>query len=142
MAMNAVHRAIAQLNKDGYEVDFKHYRMSSNNIPVQYSRKTRWLGDGHLGDPQPTGGITSCTLSSGKISKTAAAYAVTRCKSTEQFCYNQGRSVSLARAIKDLIPSLKLSDKRIYGPLRGAITNETKDYWIRRGLLRGNGGTT
>ena len=108
----------------------------------RYSRKVRWIReDGSLlslppgctweyNVPMSNGGMTQCTILYPCPSDDTAEFvtqAVTHCSKDDQFCYAQGRRISLARAIKDMEINLPYLDKAVYDPLRGELWRNTRN---------------
>jgi len=147
---SAVQAAIKQLESDGFDVRFTHYRVTEWGETVRYSRKVGWLDDNAMdfdgdldndamkelwyGEPAPTGGATRCFLVKDAADNQSGAFIdVTRCRSTEQFCYAQGRRISLARSIELMVDKVPNLDREVYNRLRGMLWQETHEYWKSKG---------
>ena len=143
MSKNEVQRAVEQLKLDGYQVRFTHWRRTAWGEVVRYSRKVKWLYDDGLpiprddmqeyefdyGEPMSSGGMTQCSIlfpcPSGDTEELVTE-SVTHCSKDDQFCYAQGRRISLARAIKQIEVGLPYLDKEVYDPLRGELWRHTR----------------
>ena len=140
MSMNEVQKAVAQLKLDGYQVRFTHWRQTMWDDQVRYSRKVKWLhNDGTLieekdvwayGEPRSNGGMTQCSILFTDPANDDNVELVTQsntvCSKNDQFCYAQGRRISLARAIKQMEVSLPYLDADVYNPLRGELWRNTR----------------
>ena len=147
MSTNEVQKAVAQLKLDGYQVRFTHWRRTAWGEVVRYSRKVKWLYDDGLpiprdtqeyefdyGEPMSNSGMTQCSILSTwhdslSLDDTAelVTESVTHCSKDDQFCYAQGRRISLARAIKQMEVGLPYLDAEVYNPLRGELWRHTRN---------------
>ena len=142
MSTNEVQRAVEQLKLDGYQVRFTHWRQTMWGEQARYSRKVKWLReDGKLvsecdyddwqyGEPQSNGGMTQCSIlfpCPSDDTEELVTQSVTHCSKDDQFCYAQGRRISLARAIKQMEVGLPYLDKEVYDPLRGELWRHTRN---------------
>jgi len=144
MSKNEVQRAVEQLKLDGYQVRFAHWRQSDEFGMRRYSRKVKWLLDDgtiasayfdNIGDPVSNGGMTQCSIIYIWPSKEVdpedieelVMQSVTHCSKDDQFCYAQGRRISLARVIKEMEINLPYLNKEIYDPLRGELWRNTRN---------------
>ena len=142
MSKNEVQRAVEQLKLDGYQVRFTHWRRTAWGEVVRYSRKVKWMYNNggaiakgvqdyedDYGEPMSSGGMTQCSIIFTWLSKEVdpedieelVTQSVTHCSKDDQFCYAQGRRISLARAIKQMEVGLPYLDKEVYDPLRGEL---------------------
>jgi len=132
---NEVGKAIEQLKKDGYSVEFAHWRMYTKRKYRRYSRKMKWLTLNGWEDtgqqPLSKGGKTVCTIYKGDVGYDARG--VTRCNTNEQFSYAQGRRKALVRAIEELV-EIGDVDVDTYNALRGELYKAIRDYWKERGI--------
>ena len=130
---NVVQRAVDQLKADGYVVRFTHWRIPEGGTEsVRYSRKDGWLTndpeygtDWKYGLPYSNGGATVCCI--GAHDGGCNVINGTQCRSTEPFCYAQGRRYSLVRAIREVEQKRSLS-KDIYEPIKGALCGKIKEF--------------
>ena len=145
MSKNEVQRAVEQLKLDGYQVRFTHWRQTDGFGIRRYSRKVKWMFDnGELvseneyfdfATPVSNGGKTQCSIlltypfneAGPDDTEELVTQAVTHCSKDDQFCYAQGRRISLARAIKDMEINLPYLDKAVYDPLRGELWSNTRN---------------
>jgi len=130
-----VQEVVEQLKRDGYDVEFRHYRRYSTEGygEAQYSRKTGWVKqEVELGDPLARGGASECHIvykDGDELKVWVMGLGV--CHPTEQFCYTIGRQVALADAIRDGVEFEEL-DPEVYNPLRGKLWAECSKYWKAR----------
>jgi len=149
MSTNEVQRAVEQLKLDGYQVRFTHWRRTAWGEVVRYSRKVKWMYDDGLpipkddiqeyefdyGDPMSNGGMTQCSIiftwPSEEVDpediEELVTESVTHCSKDDQFCYAQGRRISLARAIKQMEVGLPYLDADVYDPIRGELWRHTRN---------------
>ena len=145
MSTNEVQKAVAQLKLDGYQVRFTHWRQTMWGEQARYSRKVKWLcEDGKLvsecdddwqyGEPQSNGGMTQCSILfiwhdefGNDDTAELVTESVTNCSKDDQFCYAQGRRISLARAIEQMVKGLPYLDAEVYNPLRGELWRNTRN---------------
>ena len=146
MSTNEVQRAVEQLKLDGYQVRFTHWRQTMWDEQARYSRKVKWLReDGKLvsecdddwqyGEPRSNGGMTQCSIiftwPSEEVDpediEELVTESVTHCSKDDQFCYAQGRRISLARAIKQMEVGLPYLDADVYDPIRGELWRHTRN---------------
>ena len=147
MSMNEVQKAVAQLKLDGYQVRFTHWRQKGQGDLARYSRKVKWLyGNGsripqdvqnyedEYGEPTSNGGMTQCTILytyydelSTESTEELVTESHTTCSKDDQFCYAQGRRISLARAIKQMEVGLPYLDADVYDPIRGELWRHTRN---------------
>ena len=134
MSENEVQKAVAQLKLDGYQVRFTHWRRTFWNELIRYSRKVKWMhGDGSLadgGEPMSNGGLTQCAIlytdpaNDNKVELVTQSH--TTCSKDDQFCYAQGRRISLARAIQQMEVNLPYLNPGVYDLLRGELWRNTR----------------
>ncbi len=133
---NEVQRAVEQLKKDGYQVEFLHWRQTFWNELARYGRRAKWINLVEpndclgYGEPMSRGGMTQCSILCPCPHNDTAelmTQAVTHCSKDDQFCYAQGRRISLARAIKDMEVNLPHLDRQVYDPLRGELWRNTRN---------------
>jgi len=146
---NEVQAAIDQLKRDGYKVNFAHWRVPDGGTkPVRYSRKEGYIVDDEMygldweyAVPSSSGGKTQCYISvQHGLERDDGipdpyAYGVTKCRSNEQFCYAQGRRVALVRAIEILMYIEPQSRNSVYNSLRGELWAAIHEYWKKRGQM-------
>ena len=143
MSKNEVQRAVEQLKEDGYQVRFTHWRRTAWGEVVRYSRKVKWMYNNggaiakgvqdyedDYGEPMSNGGMTQCSIlfpCPSDDTEELVTESVTHCSKDDQFCYAQGRRISLARAIKQIEIGLPYLDKQVYDPLRGELWMHTRN---------------
>ena len=146
MSTNEVQKAVAQLKLDGYQVRFTHWRRTPEQVAgswgkqVRYSRKVKWMYDDgefiedddfeELVMPLTNGGMTQCAIlfpCPSDDTEELVTESVTHCSKDDQFCYAQGRRISLARAIKQMEVGLPYLDKEVYDPIRGELWRHTRN---------------
>ena len=139
MSKNEVQIAVEQLKLDEYQVRFTHWRRTFWDEMVRYSRKVKWMADdgslverigpGQYGEPMSNGGMTQCSIIFTRDDDTdeLVTESVTNCSKEDQFCYAQGRRISLARAIKQMEVGLPYLDKEVYDPIRGELWRNTRN---------------
>ena len=151
MSTNEVQQAVARLKLDGYQVRFTHWRRTPEQVAgswgkqVRYSRKVKWMYDGggliedddfdELVTPLTNGGMTQCSIlrtwhdeNGADAFEELMAQSHTNCSKDDQFCYAQGRRISLARAIKNMEVELPYYlDKAVYDPIRGELWRHTRN---------------
>jgi len=148
---NAVQAVIEQLKTDGYRVRFTHWRQTYWDESKRYSRKLGWLlgkdkilgatedvwrrwPEWDYGQPMSNGGKTRCSIIRTNPDDTEDLFleVITHCRSTEQFCYAQGRRAALDMVLSqicDVIPEL---DRDVYKHLREEICRAKSLYWKQK----------
>ena len=143
MNKDEVQRAVEQLKLDGYQVRFTHWRRTAWGEVVRYSKKVKWMYNNggaiakgiqdyedDYGEPMSSGGMTQCSIlfpCPSDDTEELVTESVTHCSKDDQFCYAQGRRISLARAIKQIEVGLPYLDKEVYDPLRGELWRHTRN---------------
>jgi len=124
-------------------VRFTHWRQTAWGEVVRYSRKVKWMYNNggaiakgvqdyedDYGEPMSSGGMTQCSIlfpCPSDDTEELVTESVTHCSKDDQFCYAQGRRISLARAIKQIEVGLPYLDKEVYDPLRGELWRHTRN---------------
>lgn len=105
--------------------------MADDGIPIP---KDTQEYEFDYGEPMSNGGMTQCSILftwydelSADSTEELVTESVTHCSKEDQFCYAQGRRISLARAIKQMEVGLPYLDKEIYDPLRGELWRHTRN---------------
>jgi len=144
VVLNEVQRAVEQLRQDGYQVRFTHWRQTYWDEQVRYSRKVKWMReDGttilredlqfedDYGEPMSNGGMTQCIIifydpADDKFELVTRSH--TNCSKDDQFCYAQGRRISLARAINQMVKGLPYLDAEVYNPFIDDLHECAEDF--------------